>query len=109
MEYKNLRPLAPEEVSAALLKLPGWTGDPNGLKRTVTFHDFRSAIQFMQSCVEEIDTRDHHPVWCNKYKSLEIHLDTFDAGHRVTPKDIDLADYLNRMLAGLEEKTESKR
>lgn len=48
--------------------------------------------------MEGIEERDHHPVWSNKYNSLDIHLDTFDAGHRVTKKDVDLAEFLNSML-----------
>jgi pterin-4a-carbinolamine dehydratase len=52
----------------------------------------------MQACADGIDQRDHHPVWCNKYDSLDIHLDTFDASHRVTRRDIDLAEFLESML-----------
>jgi len=52
----------------------------------------------MQACVEGIEQRNHHPVWCNKYDSIDIHLDTFDAGHRVTNKDVDLAEFLDSVL-----------
>ncbi len=98
MKKPSLTPLEPAEIEAALAHLQGWSGDQHGLKKTIKFRSFRAAMQFMQACVEGIDQRDHHPVWCNKYDSLDIHLDTFDAGHRVTAKDIDLAQFLDSVL-----------
>jgi 4a-hydroxytetrahydrobiopterin dehydratase len=95
---QELKPLEPAEVKAALAALTGWSGDEHGLKKTVTFADFRKAMRFMQACVEGIEQRNHHPVWCNKYNSIDIHLDTFDAGHRVTKKDVDLAQFLDSVL-----------
>ncbi len=98
MKPEELKPLDSAAVTEALRGLSGWTGDEHGLKRTITFRDFRAAIAYMDACVEGIEERDHHPVWSNTYKSLDIHLDTFDAGHRVTKKDVDLAEFLNSML-----------
>jgi 4a-hydroxytetrahydrobiopterin dehydratase len=94
----NRAPLELPELEAALKTLPGWSGDESGIKKSVAFRDFASAIQFMEACVEGINARDHHPVWCNKYKTIDIHLDTFDAGHRVTAKDIDLARFIEAKL-----------
>ena len=98
MEKLSLKPLEPIEIEAALKNLQGWSGDQNGLKKTVKFHDFHAAMHFMQACIEGIEQRDHHPVWCNKYDSIDIHLDTFDAGHRVTAKDVDLAKFMDSVL-----------
>lgn len=52
----------------------------------------------MQACVEEIDRFDHHPVWTNKYNTIDIHLDTYDIGHKVSPFDITLARYFESIL-----------
>ncbi len=93
-----MKPLEPAEIEAALSKLQGWSGDEHGLKKIIKFRDFRAAMHFMQACIEGIEQRDHHPVWCNKYDSVDIHLDTFDAGHRVTSKDIDLAKFIDSVL-----------
>ena len=94
----DLRPLAAREIQEALARLPGWSGDEHGIEKKVKFASFRDAIEFMHASAGGIDERDHHPVWCNKYNSLEIHLDTFDAGHRVTQRDIDLAQFLESVL-----------
>ncbi len=93
-----MTPLSNEAVKAALLDLPGWSGNERGLDRKLEFGDFRGAMQFMQSCVQGIELRNHHPVWTNKYNVVEIHLDTFDIGHYVTEKDLDLAKYMNSIL-----------
>lgn len=98
MKRDELKPLDSAAVKEALRSLSGWTGDEHGLKRTIKFCDFRTAIRYMDACVGGIEERDHHPVWCNKYHSLDIHLDSFDAGHRVTTKDVDLAGFLNLTL-----------
>lgn len=98
MKSADLEPLAPAEIEQALSRLPGWSGNENGLEKKIKFSSFRKAIDFMHSCADGIDRRDHHPVWCNKYDSLEIHLDTFDAGHKVTARDIDLAEFLESVL-----------
>ena len=92
------RLLEAAEIAAALSKLAGWSGDQQGLKRKLAFQDFRGAIKFMQACVEGIEQRDHHPTWCNTYSSVDIHLNTHSAGHRVTEKDIELAEYMNAVL-----------
>ncbi|HLH01686.1 MAG TPA: 4a-hydroxytetrahydrobiopterin dehydratase [Bryobacteraceae bacterium] len=99
MKPADLRPLSTSEVDQALAQLPGWSGNQNGIEKKIKFSSFREAIEFMHACADGIDQRDHHPVWCNKYDTLEIHLDTFDAGHKVTQRDIDLAQYLESVLA----------
>ena len=90
--------LTPDEITAALMDLPGWSGDERGLERRLVFEEFAGAMRFMQLCVEGIESRNHHPVWKNKYNSLEIHLDTFDIGNRTSRKDVDLAAFFNEML-----------
>lgn len=100
MKANERRPLQPDEITAALAELPGWSGDEHGLKKEITFAGFREALRYMEACADGIEQRDHHPVWCNKYKSLDIHLDTFDAGHRVTRKDVELAKFLEGVLRG---------
>ena len=92
------KPLKAGEIKSALLELKGWTGDKNRLKKTLRFEDFLGAMKYMQACVDGIDEREHHPVWTNKYNTINIHLDTLDVGHKVTQKDIDLARYLESVL-----------
>ena len=99
MDDRNPKPLEAAEIEAALAKLKGWSGDGQGLKRNLVFQDFRGAMKFMQACIEGIEQRDHHPTWCNTYNSVDIHLNTHSAGHRVTKKDADLAEFLDSVLS----------
>jgi len=90
--------LTEEKLKEALHDLPGWSGNEKGLQKTIRFENFRTAMQFMQDCVSGIESRNHHPVWCNTYNKLDIRLDTADAGHRVTQKDVELAHYFESVL-----------
>ena len=90
--------LSMEAILVALTNLDGWTGDESGLKKHLVFEEFRGAIAFMTACVSGIEERDHHPVWTNKYNAIDIHLDTFDIGHKVSVKDVNLARYLDSIL-----------
>jgi 4a-hydroxytetrahydrobiopterin dehydratase len=92
------KPLKTAEIEAALSILEGWSGDQQSLKRKLVFKEFRGAMKFMQACIEGIEERDHHPNWCNTYNSIEVHLNTHSAGHRVTEKDINLAEFIDSVL-----------
>jgi len=41
---------------------------------------------------------DHHPTWTNTYNSVEIWLNTHDAGDVVTDKDRKLAKGIDKLL-----------
>jgi 4a-hydroxytetrahydrobiopterin dehydratase len=41
---------------------------------------------------------DHHPLWKNVYKTVEIWLSTHDAGDIVTPKDKKLAKAIDELV-----------
>jgi 4a-hydroxytetrahydrobiopterin dehydratase len=90
--------LTSEKIRQALSEMPGWSGDENGIKKRFKFEDFRGAMQFMQACVQGIERLNHHPVWTNKFNVVDVHLDTFDIGHKVTQLDIDLAAHFERVL-----------
>ena len=90
--------MSTEDIERALRDLPGWSGNENGLEARLEFEDFRGAMQFMQACVEGIERLNHHPVWKNKFNAIDIHLDTFDIGHKVTSLDVQLARYFRDVL-----------
>ncbi len=96
--------LSEDQVKLEVAKLPSWTGSQAGLDRKLEFEDFRGAMRFMQACVDDIELLNHHPIWKNKYNTIDIHIDTFDVGNRTTDLDIKLAQLIERILAlrGLE-------
>jgi 4a-hydroxytetrahydrobiopterin dehydratase len=92
------KPLTAEEIKTALADLPGWKGTENGLERKLGFRGFNEALQFMQACAAGIDRLDHHPTWTNTHRWVEIHLDTYDSGHKVTASDVALARHIEAVL-----------
>src|SRR3954463_16069719 len=53
--------LSPDELSAALLGLPLWSGDGDGLRRTVELPSFRDAVDAIVSIADVAEEMDHHP------------------------------------------------
>lgn len=62
-----------------------------------SFGSFREAISFMVRVSFEAETRDHHPEWTNVYDRVVIRLSTHAAGRRVTHRDVDLAQQIERI------------
>ena len=93
-------PLSASDIERRLRQLPGWSGGPEALERTLALGSFAEAIAFMSACVAGIDRLDHHPTWKNVYNRVEIRLSTADAGHRVTEQDFKLAAHLDEVLTG---------
>ncbi|MFT3818215.1 MAG: 4a-hydroxytetrahydrobiopterin dehydratase [Rubrivivax sp.] len=85
-------------VRERLAALPGWTGDGTEIRARFEFDDFRGAMRFMDACVDGIEQRDHHPTWTNRYHTVEVRLTSFDAGHRVTARDFELARFIEAVL-----------
>jgi 4a-hydroxytetrahydrobiopterin dehydratase len=88
-------PLLPAAIAELLVRLPGWSGDTNGLTRTYRFRDFATAMAFMQGAAAAIDQLNHHPEWSNVYNRVSVTLRTHDAGDRVTELDVKLARLLD--------------
>lgn len=87
--------LLPATIAEVLVRLPGWSGDINGLTRTYRFADFTAAMAFMQAVAPAIDALNHHPEWSNVYNRVSVTLRTHDAGDRVTELDVKLARLLD--------------
>ena len=68
-----------------------WTEKDNSLQRVFRFRDFVEAWAFMTEVAFHAERLGHHPNWSNVYNSVEIKLNTHDAGNIVTKKDHELA------------------
>ena len=68
-----------------------WTEKDNSLQRVFRFRDFVEAWAFMTEVAFHAERLGHHPNWSNVYNSVEIKLNTHDAGNIVTEKDRELA------------------
>jgi 4a-hydroxytetrahydrobiopterin dehydratase len=68
-----------------------WTETNQHLYRKFVFKNFSEAFAFMTRVALEAEKMDHHPRWTNVYNTVEIWLNTHDAGDIVTAKDHALA------------------
>jgi len=93
------KPLTPDQITAALADLPGWAFADDKIGKTYTLKNFREALAFIVRIGIEAETRDHHPELFNVYNRVEIHVNTHDAGGKVTQKDIDLATAIEAILS----------
>src|SRR5687768_16700844 len=84
-------PLTDEAIRAELPALPGWEHENDALKKRFVFSAFPEAISFITRIAFEAEKRDHHPEIRNVYATVDIAINTHDAGNRVTAKDVELA------------------
>lgn len=66
------------------------------LHRTFLFRNFPDVLAFMAEIGDFADKANHHPRWENIYNTLRVYLTTWDIGHRISPLDIQLAQYFDR-------------
>ena len=66
------------------------------LYREYRFKSFREAISFMSQVAPGCDIAMHHPRWENVWKTVRVYLTTWDIGHRISDRDIQLARYFDR-------------
>jgi 4a-hydroxytetrahydrobiopterin dehydratase len=91
------KPLNRAKISQALVDLPGWTLKRDALAKEFKFGSFREALSFMVRVGFEAESMDHHPEWTNVYNRVAIRLNTHDAGGKVTAKDVELAQKIQKI------------
>jgi 4a-hydroxytetrahydrobiopterin dehydratase len=64
-----------------------WTETNNTLYRKFEFADFSEAFAFMTRVAMLAEQHQHHPRWSNVWNTVEIWLNTHDAGNVITEKD----------------------
>ncbi len=84
------------EINAGLVSLKGWTVAADGLSiaRRFVFRNFSEAFAFITRVALVAEQLDHHPHWSNIYKTVDVTLNTHDAGG-VTELDLELAKRMN--------------
>ena len=75
-----------------------WQQTDNKLYKKFQFKDFSEAFAFMTRVAIEAEKMDHHPLWTNVYNTVEIWLNTHDAGDIVTDKDKKLSAKIDSLL-----------
>jgi 4a-hydroxytetrahydrobiopterin dehydratase len=75
-----------------------WEQSDNKLYRKFQFANFSEAFAFMTRVAIEAEKMNHHPYWSNVWNTVEIWLNTHDAGNIVTEKDHLLASRIDALL-----------
>lgn len=75
-----------------------WKEENNTLKRTFKFKDFIEAFGFMAKVAIIAEKMGHHPNWSNVYNKVSFELTTHDEGNKVTKKDRELADAIDKLV-----------
>lgn len=98
MAREKLSQLAIEE---RLADVDGWTlsADGGSIRRTFTFRNFSEAFAFMTRVALAAEKMDHHPDWSNVYRTVDVTLNTHDAGG-LTALDFELAGKMDRIFGG---------
>lgn len=73
----------------------GWQERDDQLQGSFQFQDFKQAFAFMTQVAMHVEQANHHPTWTNTWNTVDIILQTHDAGNKVTEKDRDLAEKIN--------------
>jgi 4a-hydroxytetrahydrobiopterin dehydratase len=76
-----------------------WQEQNNTLYRKLVFKDFSEAFAFMTRVALVAEKMNHHPNWSNVWNTVEIRLNTHDAGDIVTEKDHQLAKAIDALIA----------
>jgi 4a-hydroxytetrahydrobiopterin dehydratase len=89
--------LSPDELAAALYGLPLWSGDTEGLRRTVELPSFRDAVAAIVAIAGVAEELDHHPDIDLRWRTLHLALVSHSAGG-VTELDLELARRIDALL-----------
>lgn len=93
--------LTQDDIDARLGDLDdGWTGCTDGLKRSIEFADFPTAVEFIGRLAPRCEELDHHPDLDLRWCRVDISLATHSAGG-VTAKDLTLAAVIDEVAGGL--------
>ena len=91
--------LSDDDLAAALPGLPLWSGDGDGLRRTVELPSFRDAVAAIVTIADAAEEMDHHPDVDLRWRTLHLSLVSHSAGG-VTELDLELARRIDALLPG---------
>ena len=89
--------LSPDEIAAALHRLPLWSGDGDGLRRTIELPSFRDAVAAVVAIADVAEEMDHHPDVDLRWRTLHLTLVSHSAGG-VSDLDLELARRIDALL-----------
>jgi 4a-hydroxytetrahydrobiopterin dehydratase len=91
--------IEPPALADALTHLDGWEGDTTGISRTVSLPTFPAAIAAVDQIAVAAEEIDHHPDIDIRWRTLMLHVTTWEADGHVTDLDLDLAARIDTILS----------
>ena len=91
--------LSPDEIAAGLSALPHWSGDEDGIHRSVELPGFRDAVAAIVAIADVAEEMDHHPDVDLRWRTLHLTLVSHSAGG-VSDLDLQLARRIDELLPG---------
>ncbi|MEC9080472.1 MAG: 4a-hydroxytetrahydrobiopterin dehydratase [Verrucomicrobiota bacterium] len=89
--------LTETQIQDYLNKLHGWALADDSIHKTYQFGSFSEAIGFITEMAFACEEANHHPEISNVYGTVFLRLRTHDAGNKVTQKDLDLAEQIEKL------------
>jgi 4a-hydroxytetrahydrobiopterin dehydratase len=89
--------LEDQALQDAIAGLPRWTLSEQGLRRELSFADFKQALAFVNRVGALAEAAGHHPDIDVRYNRVALTLITHDVGG-ITRRDIKMAKHLDRDL-----------
>lgn len=74
-----------------------WEEKDDALHAEFKFDNFRKAFAFMTEVAFVAEEANHHPEWSNVYNKVTIKLTTHDAGNKITDKDRQMSEQINKL------------
>lgn len=91
--------LTPQEIRAALPRVPGWKRRAAVIARAFEFDDFIAAMKFVNAVARLAERAAHHPDIDIRWNRVTLALTTHDAGG-LTAQDFELAARLDQLASG---------
>jgi 4a-hydroxytetrahydrobiopterin dehydratase len=91
--------LTPEQISEGLKSLPGWKYENDKLSKQFEFADFMDSLSFVNRMAPIFEANDHHPDTHIMYSKILFELQRFDAGEKVTDRDLFIAGEIEKQYA----------
>jgi len=82
-------------------KLDNWetVEEEEKLRKEFLFSSFTEALAFVQKVGEEAERENHHPDIHIYFKKVVIETTSHDQGNKITEKDTQLAEQINRIFS----------
>lgn len=97
MEKPNI--LTEEQINDGLKSLPGWRYAEDRISKELSFDGFLGALGFINNMAPIFEENDHHPDMTIMYSKVRFDLHRFDAGGKVTDKDLLIAHEIEKAYA----------